>query len=123
MFNIHAYKLFTVDKVLNHLTKKIAVAVTDDTSRAAIGLYFRSQADPKLEYVKEAYQLLADQNVFAIEQKSARKMDIELLDFDIESGNDAKTSTENWLEYVNKYTSSETTDRRWNLRSRSTRSS
>lgn len=111
MFNIHAYKVFTIDKLITHLAKKLSQTVGDETSRAVAGLYVRSQTDGEsaVQYREKAFKLLTDQNVFVIEQKKPRQVVMELLDFELDSDEPGST-TKQWREYVTRYKKLESTD-------------
>lgn len=108
MFNIHAYKIFTIDKLLNNVTKKLAQTLTDEPSKALVGLYLRKQAEEEgLDYRAKVNTLLEKENLFVMEQKTPRDVEIELMD-DPETG-DNQTPIEKWGDYVSRYDSTEST--------------
>eukprot|EP00053_Salpingoeca_punica_P001502 m.33743 g.33743 ORF g.33743 m.33743 type:complete len:524 (-) comp11047_c1_seq1:441-2012(-) len=103
MFNIKAYKLFTIDRLLQSIARQLQALVTDQVAQSLSGVYLRSQTDPAIDYRSEVMEVLEDSsNVFRIEQKKPRHVTIELLDTDL-SESDAETATEKWMKYVDKY--------------------
>ncbi len=88
MFNITAYKVFTMDRLLNAIQKKLQQCVTEPLSRSLAGLYLRSrEGRAGLNYKKEAFESLGvgsdRMNIYKIEHKKNQKLVMELLDFEL----------------------------------------
>jgi len=114
MFNTAAYKMFTIDRLLTSIAKKLMAFVNDDCSRALAGLYLRHR-DGHLggNYGREAFDLMSDQNIYKIEHKGGGALEIELLDMDLMVDYDAAAQPrQQWKEYVNKYREMESVDPR-----------
>lgn len=126
MFNTTAYKVFTIDRLLNAIQKKLQQCISEPLTRSLAGLYLRSrEGAPGLDYKKEAFESLGvgsdRMNIYKIEDKGNQKLDMELLDFELltdEEGEDVEaedagpTLEEKWADYVGTYVKMESTDER-----------
>eukprot|EP00047_Mylnosiga_fluctuans_P012588 m.27016 g.27016 ORF g.27016 m.27016 type:complete len:1120 (+) comp4360_c0_seq1:36-3395(+) len=110
MFTTKAYKVFTLDKLVQSACRQLHALVTDPVAQALSGAYQRSLLwDPAYDYKAEVLTLLEDSNVFRIEQREPRHLVMELLDADM-AGSDGDTKTERWMRYVERYVRLECTD-------------
>lgn len=109
LFTIKAYKIFTIDKLIQTTARQLQAVAADAVSQALSGAYLKSlQPPPGYDYKTEVLSLLENSSVFRIEQPTPRHLVMELLDSDL-TGSDGDSKTK-WMRYVERYVRLESTD-------------
>jgi len=102
MFGIHAFKAFTLDKVISNCVRQLQHLVTDDSCIECWDLHLTEKRNqgaggevstaekryfPELMYQKKSEKILADENCFKVVlYRDSGELTIELLDTETESG-------------------------------------
>ncbi|KAF8634812.1 hypothetical protein AX17_004064 [Amanita inopinata Kibby_2008] len=114
----HAYKIFTIDKVIGAIIKQVQTVFSDPKSQELLDILKKDRAlvspttQDHLSSRRNAEKVLGpDENLFHIDWTPETKcMTIQLLGKDDSSFDDSEVLTGRWQSYIDSYVSSDNTD-------------
>ncbi|KAI6037598.1 hypothetical protein EDC04DRAFT_2897379 [Pisolithus marmoratus] len=118
MFGVkHAYRIFTIDKVVGALIKQVQLALADPRSQELLELLKRDRAlssptnQDQLNSRRLAENIIGpDENVYRVDwNHSTKTMTVQLLGKDDSTAYDAEILAERWQAYIDTYVSENAT--------------
>eukprot|EP00042_Codosiga_hollandica_P057087 m.838224 g.838224 ORF g.838224 m.838224 type:complete len:1257 (-) comp59497_c0_seq2:178-3948(-) len=112
MYNNKAYKLCTIDKIIQSTTKQLGTVVGDPQCIGLLGLHLNSVSSlPEPAYLEKA-QTFIEGIAYRINAKAHRQITVELVDATLQASKPATYSPQldAYAEYVRRYGSADVTD-------------